>query len=785
MSNYHMGMDGFVWFTAVVEDRNDPAKLGRVRVRCLGLHTENKYNIPTSALPWAHVMHPVTDPSMQGMGMTPSFLIEGAWVVGFFRDAVEMQQPVVMGSLPGYNQLPDDIGDDTSTEGLKKYREEHTNRGFNDPNFVYPQYPNEKSGHTLGESDVNRLARGDNNFMHKMLEEKRLASENFNGVQTSQSGNFEMPYENTTNYSTYPYNHVFESESGHIKEYDDTPNEERIHEYHRAGTYYEVDAGGNKIVHVVGDNYEFIAGSNFVNVKGNVNLTIDGNAETYITDNYNIRCKNLNLEVEKDFDTFVGGKTTERYEGTFKTTALSAVSQRFNTTTDFVFTGGVTQVYGSSVYTSVTGAVSEVYGSTLDCSVVGLKSEITAAGLNLSSQGAVIINGSTINLNDGDKGAARLDDAAVGTDTAGLGAGTVNSVITSASSTVFIGTAAPSVGASSLSATTIPATDVDPADRTNSQGSESTENAGTGDYNPGVDGGVPIPAIPVRATAADITSEVGAAGVDTAGLSSSQQRQAHKDTVTDTLADYYPDDYDDFDPAGKEQINKDGDPTSFESGEKLPPVTAGTEDTNQNQYRSYLGVPTAGKTFGDLFDESEITDDIRERYSNKYFPKDVLYKPDDLEVIQGFVASGAIRTPGYRIKLLQGKPRLKIKLNAGVTMTGLKPEIVAIAEKVAFDMGRQLTVNSAYRSPSANSSVGGASSSRHMRGEAMDIRVAEMTAKERIQFVDSAAKHGALAFGFYGRFIHMDIYRKRNWGSIPRYQIATLKKYKLSPYKNG
>ena len=73
--NYFMGLDGFVWFTGVVEDRNDPAKLGRVRVRCLGLHTENKYNIPTSALPWAHVMHPVTDPSMQGMGMTQSFLI--------------------------------------------------------------------------------------------------------------------------------------------------------------------------------------------------------------------------------------------------------------------------------------------------------------------------------------------------------------------------------------------------------------------------------------------------------------------------------------------------------------------------------------------------------------------------------------------------------------------------------------------------------------------------------------------------------------------------------------
>ena len=76
-----MGLDGFVWFIGVVEDRNDPSKLGRVKVRCLGFHSEDKNDIPTADLPWAHVMHPVTDPSMQGMGMTPSFLVEGTWVV--------------------------------------------------------------------------------------------------------------------------------------------------------------------------------------------------------------------------------------------------------------------------------------------------------------------------------------------------------------------------------------------------------------------------------------------------------------------------------------------------------------------------------------------------------------------------------------------------------------------------------------------------------------------------------------------------------------------------------
>ena len=46
MTNHFMGMDGFVWFTGVVEDRDDPDQLGRVRVRILGYHTEDKIKIP-------------------------------------------------------------------------------------------------------------------------------------------------------------------------------------------------------------------------------------------------------------------------------------------------------------------------------------------------------------------------------------------------------------------------------------------------------------------------------------------------------------------------------------------------------------------------------------------------------------------------------------------------------------------------------------------------------------------------------------------------------------------
>ena len=63
-----LGQDGFVWAIGVVEDRFDPEKLGRVRVRWLGYHTEEKEKILTKDLPWAQVMQSVGNSAMAGVG---------------------------------------------------------------------------------------------------------------------------------------------------------------------------------------------------------------------------------------------------------------------------------------------------------------------------------------------------------------------------------------------------------------------------------------------------------------------------------------------------------------------------------------------------------------------------------------------------------------------------------------------------------------------------------------------------------------------------------------------
>ena len=60
-NKYFAGKNGFTWFIGIVEDRQDPLKLGRCRVRCVGWHAEDKMQLPTEMLPWAMVTYPINN----------------------------------------------------------------------------------------------------------------------------------------------------------------------------------------------------------------------------------------------------------------------------------------------------------------------------------------------------------------------------------------------------------------------------------------------------------------------------------------------------------------------------------------------------------------------------------------------------------------------------------------------------------------------------------------------------------------------------------------------------
>ena len=94
--------------------------------------------------------------------------------------------------------------------------------------------------------------------------------------------------------SVYPYNHVVESESGHIIEIDDSPGAERLYRQHRTGTFEEIHANGDRVTKVIGDNYEIVIGNGNCVIKGSQNITVEGSVRHLIKGDYI-------LEVEGDF----------------------------------------------------------------------------------------------------------------------------------------------------------------------------------------------------------------------------------------------------------------------------------------------------------------------------------------------------------------------------------------------------------------------------------------------------------------------------------------------------
>lgn len=290
----------FRWWMGIVEDRADPEKMGRYRVRIIGYHTESRVDLPTKDLPWATPVMPVTSSSNTGVSETP-YLVEGTAVIGFFSDGEDEQQPVIIGSLPG----------------MPQQRNENPLIGFSDPTGPngtgeYPRY--------LNEPDISKLARDGAAEKHESLIDKRerrttkvhtarapsvatmLADKagvdytgetwdephprfgsNEKGLYTDPGKPPIFPKGRT---SVYPFNQVKETESGHAFEIDDTPNNGRIHEYHNAGTYREIQTDGTRVTKIVGEDYEIVAKGKNVFIEGGCNVTVVGDCKLRVDGDY-------------------------------------------------------------------------------------------------------------------------------------------------------------------------------------------------------------------------------------------------------------------------------------------------------------------------------------------------------------------------------------------------------------------------------------------------------------------------------------------------------------------
>jgi len=300
----------FAWFTGVIEDINDPKEMGRVRVRCYGYHNDDKVEVPTEELPWATPMLPVTSASMTEVGQSATGLLQGSWVVGFFRDGPNAQDPIILGSIP-------------SISSAVNYQ-----RGFTDPDERYPA-PNKLDipETPLAAKSIDEAYK--TAFSYTKKKELRDAHDIVPTANGAHDNNWAFPNIDSVIAPQYPKNHVIAyekaddaKEDSHIVEFDVTPGKERISTIHRTGTYHEITPTGDETTTIVGNEFKIVVKDQNVNVIGNCNLTVDANCSTYIKGNWNI-------QVDGNVVTNVGGSYEENIGSTLKQTTGGTVTESY------------------------------------------------------------------------------------------------------------------------------------------------------------------------------------------------------------------------------------------------------------------------------------------------------------------------------------------------------------------------------------------------------------------------------------------------------------------------
>ena len=211
------------WFIGTVVDVNDPLQLGRLRVRIDGIHSDDKQAIPDDGLPWAQIIIPVNEGGTNGLGNVTGIQPD-ARVFGIFLDGSDSQCPMVIGTMPKYEESSD------------------------------------------GGRSTAQLARGTNT----------LADDK---VPNTVIGEPDSPYD-----AVYPDNAVHATRSGHVIELDDTPDNERIHIYHKSGSFVEFHPNGDVVTHHA-NGFKAVAGNDKIHVTGNFELFVDGDMKVTVKGN--------------------------------------------------------------------------------------------------------------------------------------------------------------------------------------------------------------------------------------------------------------------------------------------------------------------------------------------------------------------------------------------------------------------------------------------------------------------------------------------------------------------
>jgi len=156
---------------------------------------------------------------------------------------------------------------------------------------------------------------------------------------------------------------------------------------------------------------------------------------------------------------------------------------------------------------------------------------------------------------------------------------------------------------------------------------------------------------------------------------------------------------------------------------------------------------------------------------------DILPPPLPTEVKQDSVSDNLRRSMGPQMLGITQYAGLK---DARWRDQNVNPTLRGKFSQLAQDFP-DLKINSLYRDPNYNASVGGAKGSQHTHGNAVDIDVSGMSAGERVKLIARASELGFSGIGVYSNSVHLDIGPKRAWGpsygseSVPKWAQETVK----------
>lgn len=241
---------------------------------------------------------------------------------------------------------------------------------------------------------------------------------NMGGIPMTTSASWNEP--RSPYNARYPYNHVHESESGHVIEIDDTPGHERLHRFHRSGTFEEIGPDGSRVTKIVKNNYHITMSDDNVHVMGDCNVTVSGNRNEQTTTDKKVNVDGKHVEMIKSdsTETILGAQTnvvaktrtttiTENDDLLIQGASSHAVGKDYNVIvmgdrnvivkgkSTVAVVGDCQLLVQGNCITNVAGDMTATIMGSATSTVTG-DQNFTAANFNFTSVGAFTINAASI-----------------------------------------------------------------------------------------------------------------------------------------------------------------------------------------------------------------------------------------------------------------------------------------------------------------------------------------------------------------------------------------------------